>query len=148
MPVTDYLHSGGGGTSHRLTKLRLLHGMNSPDSDHSTPLADTVHTIFMLSPVSSYSTNSNPGQPAVSKVDRDHPMDSNLDLECGTDSDLDGDYSDETDDNDEGPGDCYYSNSMCQVEYTNVSDYEDSATGSENEFPASASLVCITFIRV
>ena len=29
---------------------RLLYGTNSPDSGHSTPLADTVHTIFTLSP--------------------------------------------------------------------------------------------------
>ena len=26
---------------------RLLYGTNSPDSNHSTPLADTVHTIFI-----------------------------------------------------------------------------------------------------
>ena len=84
----------------------------------------------------------------MTKVDQDHPMDSDLNLECGTNSDVDGDcvwHSDEMDDNDEGPGDCYYSNSTHQVEYTDVSDYEDSATGSENEFPASASLVCMTF---
>ena len=40
VPDTDYLHSGGGGASpHRLTKLRLLHSTNSPDSDLSTPLS-------------------------------------------------------------------------------------------------------------
>ena len=40
VPDTDHLHPGGGGTSpHRLTKLRLLYGTNSPDSDLSTPLS-------------------------------------------------------------------------------------------------------------
>ena len=53
MPDTDYLHPGGGGTSsHRSTKPRLLHDTNYIDSDHSTPppLADTVHPVFTLSP--------------------------------------------------------------------------------------------------
>ena len=50
VPDTDHLHSGGGGTSHRSTRLRLLHGTNYIDSNLSTPpLADTVHTVFTLS---------------------------------------------------------------------------------------------------
>ena len=48
MPDTDYLHPGGGSiSSHRSTKLRLLHDTNRPDSDLS--LADTVHPVFTLS---------------------------------------------------------------------------------------------------
>ena len=57
VPDTDYLHSGGGSTSHRSTRHRFLHGTNSPDSDLSTPLSwygsHHFHTISI--PLSHYS---------------------------------------------------------------------------------------------
>lgn len=80
------------------------------------------------------------------QVQAQHCSGSDSDTNLESESDYEPCTSDESDDSDNGCRDRCYSNSTHQVEYTDISDYEDAATESEDEHLAEAFAVSTIYL--